>query len=744
MKQIFQVPKTGKMTIADVPAPALFPGAVMVRVRASLVSAGTERTAVEFAQKSLFDKARSRPDLVRQVIDKSRREGILSTMEAAMRKLDSPQSLGYSLSGEVIGIGEGVAGFNIGDRVACAGADYAVHAEIVAVPANLVARIREGEDGRAVSFEDAAFATLGAIAMHGLRLGEPALGESVAVIGLGVIGLIAVQLAKAAGCIVFGTDPDAARCALAERLGCDATATDADGFKTLVAARTAGRGADCVLIAAATSSNGPVELAAEVARGRARVVSVGAVGMQLPRKPYFQKELQFLVSRSYGPGRYDPNYEEKGQDYPAEFVRWTENRNMQAFLELLAAGRVEMQSLITHRFAIEEATRAYELISGGSGEAFLGVLIQYPGEVEVARTVRLKATPFAASAKPGLGVIGAGNFAASILLPAFEAAGSFAMRGVCTGRGITGKHIGDKFKFDYCTTDATKILGDDNIHAVAIATRHNSHASRVMAALSAGKHVFCEKPLCITEDELADIVALYSSLVAKGSAPVLMVGFNRRFSPMAVAMRKFFADANEPLVIQMRVNGGHIPLDSWIQDPAIGGGRIVGECCHFVDLCGYLANSRCTRVYARALPNNGRYADDNALITLEFANGSIAGIAYTANGDKSIGKERVEVSGGGGFAVLDDFRVLEMARDGKRKTMKSRLRQEKGHREECAAFTQAILGGEESPIAFESIVDTTLATFRIMESLRAGVPVAVDAACKSTVEQIPKGDESVT
>jgi predicted dehydrogenase len=720
MKQLYQIPRSGRLAVEEVPMPSVPPGFVLVANAASVISAGTERTALQFAQSGLLQKARSRPDLVGQLMQKARREGILTAANAAFSKLDAPQSLGYSSAGTVIAVGAGVSEFRVGDRVACAGADYAVHAEAVAVPANLVAKIPATAQGE-VSFEDAAFATVGAIAMHGFRLGEARLGETVAVIGLGLIGLIAVQIAKAAGCVVVGMDPDPSRCALAERLGCDSAATSDTEFANAVAKLSEGIGADCVLITAGTSSNQPVELAAEVARGKARVVSIGAVGMTLPRTPYFKKELQFLVSRSYGPGRYDPNYESKGQDYPVEFVRWTENRNLQSFLALLAGGKLNLQPVITHRFPIAEATKAYQLLSGENRDPYLGVLISYPESMLQSRSLQLSVDATQRGkidGKVGLGFLGSGNFATGVLLPAFQKLPDVSMQALYSSRGVTGKHFGDKFGFAYCSSQSSEILSDERVDAVVIATRHASHAQQVIGALRAGKHVFCEKPLCTDEVSLLSIVEEYQRISEQGSAPIVMVGFNRRFSPMVRSLHEFLGGIREPLVIHYRINGGYIPVGSWIQDPESGGGRIIGEGCHFVDACQFLAGSLCTRVFACATPNHGKYADDNVAMTLEFASGSVANIVYTANGDKGMSKERIEVFGGGQVAVLDDFRSLELWSDGKKKEVKSHLRQDKGHGAECAEFVRSVKEGSANPIPFESIVNTTLATIRLAQSVR--------------------------
>jgi predicted dehydrogenase len=720
VKQLYQIPRTGQVRTDEVPVPQLGPGCVLVRVAASAVSAGTERGLVEFARKGLLQKARARPDLVRLVLEKARREGLLSAIDSANRKLEQPQSLGYSCAGTVLAVAPDVAEFQAGDRVACAGAGYANHAEFVAVPRHLVARIPGGESR--VSFEASAFTTMGSIALHGFRLGEPQVGETVAVIGLGVIGLLAVQIARAASCYVVGMDPDPARCELAQRFGC-AVATDPAEFDPVVAAAGGAMGADVVLITAASESSAPVELAAKVARSRARVVAVGAVGTTLPRQPYFEKELEFHISRSYGPGRYDANYEEKGQDYPIDYVRWTENRNMQAFLGLLAQGKVDVQPLITHRFDIAEAAQAYDLISGKMRTPYLGVVLRYSCDAAVQATVPLRSPVCAAQGRVGIGVLGAGSFASGVLMPALQATGQVSFQAVCTSRGLTARHAAQKFRAAYCTTDEEQVLADPAVQAVVIGTRHNLHARQVLAALRAGKHVFCEKPLCLNEQELGEICTAY-----RDSNAVLLVGFNRRFAPMVRQMREFFAGVHEPRVIQIRVNGGAIPISSWIQDPAQGGGRIIGEVCHFVDLVQHLAASRVHRVYARALPNQGKYADDNLAITLELSDGSVGQISYVANGDRSLGKERIEMFCGGATAVLHDYRRLKLVRHGRRKTVRSWLRQDKGHHEECEAFVTALRAGKPAPIAFEEIVATTLTTFRIQDSLSTGLPMAVDDA----------------
>jgi predicted dehydrogenase/threonine dehydrogenase-like Zn-dependent dehydrogenase len=727
MKTILQNYRNGDLAVMEVPPPALAPGGVLVRNAVSLVSAGTERLMVEFARKGLLGKARERPDLVRQVLSKARRDGIISTLKTVRTRLDVPAPLGYSSAGAVIAVGEGVGKFQPGDRVACAGAGYASHAEIVFIPENLAVKLPDGVD-----FESATFTTLGAIALQGLRLAEIALGETVAVIGLGLLGILTVQLARASGCRVIGMDPNPERCRLAKEFGIDAAAPDAPGFAGSCRQLTDNYGADKIIVTASTKTSEPLALAGEVARDRAIVVAVGATGMEIPRKTYFEKELTFRISRSYGPGRYDPEYEKKGRDYPIGYVRWTENRNMQAFLQQVAGGKVDLAPLITHRFTIEEALKAYALITGKTGESYLGILLTYP------RAPAHEEKPVAALAAPAsslrssrpidggdsvlrIGFLGAGQFAVSTLIPALKKLPQVHLAGVCTQTGISAQNIKNKFGFDYASTVEQEIIADPGINVAVIATRHNLHCRQVIASLEAGKHVFVEKPLCLNREELEEISQTYSKVTAAGNPtpPVLQVGYNRRFAPMARELKAFLQGVREPLVMHYRVNAGYIPPDHWVQDPQEGGGRIVGEVCHFVDFLIFLAGSLPEQVGAVALPNQGRYRDDNVAVTLKFANGSVGVITYAANGDKAFPKERVEVFGGGATAVLDNFRRLEMVKEGRRQVSRSRFRQDKGFAGEWGAFLSAVRDPESpSPLPFPEILAVSWATFSIMDSLR--------------------------
>ena len=620
MKQLVQDIRTGDAIVLDVPAPRAQPGHVLIRVARSVVSPGTERSVVAFGGKSLAAKAWARPDLVSQVWTKVQRDGLLPTLDAVRQQIHEPMALGYSVAGVVLEPGAGVDGFAPGERVAAAGGGHAVHAEIVSVPVNLVVKVPAH-----VEFDAAAFTTLGAIALQGLRLAEVVVGESVAVIGLGILGQLLVQELRAAGCRVFAMDLAADRADLARTSGAECCATGADEFAARCAARTSGRGADAVLITADTLSSDPVVLAGEVARDRGRVVVVGAVGLEIPRKVYYEKELTFRISRSYGPGRYDPRYEEEGIDYPIGYVRWTENRNMQAFVAMLAEGRVSLAHLVTHRIPIDQGARAYGLLTAKSGERSLGVILSYPdGPPAAPPERRIEVQPARGGSAAAIGLIGAGKFAKATLLPAIKKAGPVRLVGVVSASGTSARHAADRFGFEYCATDWRALVADASVNTVVITTRHNLHAEQTRAALDAGKHVFVEKPLCLDEGELDAIADAYDRAQASGRAPLLMVGFNRRFAPLAVELRQAMSSVAEPLVIHYRVNAGRIPLVHWTQIADQGGGRLIGEMVHFIDWAIWLAGSVPVSVHASATPNQGIYNDDNLAVTLRFANGSVA------------------------------------------------------------------------------------------------------------------------
>jgi predicted dehydrogenase/threonine dehydrogenase-like Zn-dependent dehydrogenase len=705
MKQLLQNMRDGKAVIEEVPVPTPRAGMALVKTEASLVSVGTERMVVEFAEKSLVGKARSRPDLVRQVIDKAKREGLLATAQAAFDRLDQPMALGYSSAGTIVKLGEDMGGFKVGQRVACAGGEYAVHAEYTVVPRNLLTPLPENVD-----FESAAFTTLGAIALHGFRLAEPQIGMTVAVIGMGLLGLLTGQIAAAAGCRVLGIDIDPKRIALALSLGLQACLRDQ--AEDSAVAFTANCGFDVIIICADTPSNDPVELAGVIARDRARVVATGAVGLDFPRKLYYEKEISFINSRSYGPGRYDATYEEGGKDYPIGYVRWTEGRNFEAVVDLLTSGKLQVQPLITHRFPIERATEAYDVITGKKEGSFLGVVLTYPEERKEERRVVFHSSSPNSADMVKLGVLGAGLYANATLLPALKKIDGLELVGIASASGLHAQYAAKKFGFAYATSSDDEIINDPNINTVAVLTRHDTHADLVLRALQAGKHVFVEKPLALNMDQLSAI----SEQLLSSHSSLLTVGFNRRYAPLAQSLFSFLFPRTEPLYAHYRVNAGYLPLNHWTQDPDVGGGRIVGEGCHFIDFITFLVGAAPVSVSAVALPDGGKYREDNVSMTFTFPDGSIGVVDYLANGDKSLPKERVEVFCGGRIAVLDDFRALEMVDDGHRKTVKSA--QDKGWKDEWMAFAKAIREGSELPISYEQLIGVTKASFAVVESLR--------------------------
>lgn len=732
MKQLLQNLRTGEGMVHEVPVPAVQPGRVLVRTAASLISAGTERALAELGQKGLLGKARERPELIGKVWEKVKTDGLAQALEGVRDKLDQSHAVGYSAAGLVIEVAHDVTDFRAGDRVACAGTDYASHAEVISVPRNLCVRLPD-----ALSFEAGAFGTVGAIALQGVRLAEPTLGESVVVIGLGLVGQLTVQLLKANGCRVFGVDLDKARIQLARAAGADDGSVPAEA-RAQVLAWSRGRGADACIIAAATASNDPIELAGEISRLKGRVVAVGLVGMNVPRNVYYQRELTLKVSLSYGPGRHDPDYEERGHDYPLAYVRWTEGRNIEAFLDLLAAGRVDVQPLITHRFSIDEAPRAYQLISGGLKENYLAVVLNYDTEREVNRridnqTVASKATKAAgamtAAGRVGVGLIGAGGYAQKMLLPNFKAAGA-EFCAIASASGVSARDVGTKYGFARFLSDAQSVIEDDDANLIVIATRHGSHAELARRALERGKHVFVEKPLALNDTELDRVLE-----AAAKSEGQLLVGFNRRFSPLAVRAKEVFAGQQSPLSIVYRVNAGRIPRDHWTQDAREGGGRIVGEVCHFIDFMQFLTGAEPVRVFAEAVDvGKGGAGDavgeDSVFITLQFADGSNGVIAYLAEGDKGLPKEHIEIFGGGKTFVIEDFRSARTYAGGREK--KETLRQQdKGQPEETRVACAVVAEGRPAPITLRELETTTRATFRVLDSLRTGLPVNVKGKKKS-------------
>ena len=725
MLQIVQNYKSGELKLQDVPIPILKPGGVIVHSRYSLVSAGTERSTIEISKKSLLGKAKERPDLVKQVIAKAKTIGIRNTIDLVFSRLNTPVPLGYSLSGVVEAVAENVPGVSVGDLVACAGAGYANHAEKVFIPKNLVAKVPAS-----VTAKEAAFTTVGSIAMHGVRQANVGLGDRVGVIGLGLVGQLTVGLLKALGCKVLGLDPKEYAVELAKKMGVDVALTGTDS-STLDVTRdfTDQIGLDAVIVTAGTSSNEPFLLSSEILRDRGTLVIVGGIRMEVVKSvssDFYRKEIEIKFSRSYGPGRYDTDYEEKGMSYPVGYVRWTENRNMQCFLELVASKRLNLAPLITDVFPFENAIEAYEMILGKTSKPYLGVLFEY-GEVskEAARRIEVTSKPEPVSGKIGVGFIGAGKFAQSNIIPHLKNNPDVVLRSICTSQGLTARNVAERFGFNYCSGDPDEIMNDDGINAVFIATRHDTHAKYVIQALKKGKNVYVEKPLCVKDDELRAIVNAYSA-AGEDRAPCLMVGYNRRFSPLSLKLREFIDDVHSPVTVIYRVNAGHIPGDNWYQDPDQGR-RFVSEGCHFVDYGMFLSGSRPSKVSAFGIPCERKPAhlNDNLVVTLQMENGSVVTVIYNSSGAVSMPKERVEVFARNSSAILDDFRSLQLFSGNKRKSVGSG-KQDKGHKNEVNSYISMLKAGCEPLISFDDLCAVSQTTFAAIESLKRKETVAIE------------------
>lgn len=715
MKQIFQSLRSGVASVEDIPCPATKSGHLLIRTRVSLVSAGTERMLVEFGRANLLEKARQQPDKVLMVLDKMRTDGFFPTIEAVWSKLDQNIPLGYCNAGEVIEVGEGVTDFKVGDRVASNGN----HAEIVCVPQNLCAKIPN-----TVNDEAASFTVLGAIALQGVRLAQPSLGESVVVTGLGLVGLLTVQLLRAQGCRVLGIDYDSSRIKLAKMFG--ATTVDLSAGEDPLAAAlvfSRGRGVDAVVIAASTDSNEPIRQAAKMCRKKGRIVLVGVTGLQLSRADFFEKELTFQVSCSYGPGRYDAAYEEGGQDYPFGYVRWTAQRNFEAILDMFSEKHLDINPFISHRFTLNDAASAYQLLA--NKEYYLGILLNYPdhsSQEEFRRRTIQVTTAKSSQCHPeiSLGFVGSGNYASRILIPAFQKTG-VNLKSISSIGGLSGLSAAKKFNFENATTDNDSLINDPQIDTVVIATRHDSHAKFVCQALKQGKNVFVEKPLAINKDELHEIESIYNSKLHGERPPLLMVGFNRRFSPHIQKIKQMLLAIDEPKCFIMTVNAGNIPSDHWTQNLKVGGGRIVGEGCHFVDLLRFLAGSpiisKCEMMVGDVPGLDIR--SDKASFTLGFENGSIGTVHYIANGHRSFPKERLEVFCGGRILQLDNFiRLRGYGWNGFKKM--NLWKQDKGQENCVASFIGALRNGETAPIPFEELIEVSRVSITIMDSLLAG------------------------
>jgi len=705
LKQILQSARTGELELAEVPAPLAGAGQVLVRTAYSVVSPGTETLAMEFARSSLLGKARSRPDLVRQVAKKLRQEGPHATWRAVTTRLDAPQALGYSCAGIIEAVGEGVTGFARGDRVACAGAGYASHAEWNAVPENLVALVPEG-----VSLRDAAYATVGAIALQGLRLARPTLGEIAAVVGLGLIGQLAVQCLRANGCRVVGLDPNPERAKQARDLGAEWVAAPGELGTTWRDHATGGYGVDLALVTASAESPAPLVTAAEICRRRGRISLVGAVPIDLDRRLLYEKELELTVSMSYGPGRYDRRYEELGLDYPLPFVRWTENRNLQAFLGLVASGAVCPERLDAEVVPFADAERVYAELARGD-RSTLSLVFEYPRDASPERSVRV-APPAPAPAEGALGVavIGAGNYARSVLLPALSRCEGLQRVGLVAATGGSARRSAERFGFEVCSTDPGTAFADPRVRLVFVATRHDSHATLAEAALRAGKAVWLEKPVGLSPEEVDRVVA-----AARESSCPLFIGYNRRFSPHARAMREALAGRRGPLALHYSVAAGPTPSGTWITDPRAGGGRIVGEVCHFVDLCTFLTAAAPVSLFARALGRDPEH-DDSTVAVLSFVDGSTATIEYLARTDPALPKERIEASADGLTVRCENFRSTRVSG---RRTFRT-WNQDKGQVAAVTAALEAVRRGTPSPFDLEEIATVSRATFAILESCRSG------------------------
>jgi polar amino acid transport system substrate-binding protein len=716
MLQILQNNKTGEVTLEEIAVPKVRSGCLLVKNAFSVLSLGTERMKVSVGKKSLIGKAKERPDQVKQVLDHVKRAGLIDTYKRVMNRLDQLTPLGYSSTGEIVEVGDGVSGLKVGDKVACGGFG---HAEYIAVPKNLCALVPEN-----VNLETAAFTTLGAIALHGIRQSEARIGDNVVVVGLGLVGQIVTRILSAGGCGVVGIDLSDNKLELAREGRADLVIGRAESsLIQRILDFSNGHGVDAVIITAGTSSNDPIELAPKILRDRGIVVMLGISKMDIPWREYYEKEIDVRLSRSYGPGRYDPVYEKKGIDYPIGYVRWTQKRNMEAFLELLAKGRINLEEIITHKYPFSEAEKVYENLDSGDMDQSLGILFEYRPKEVITRIQRSgqKRKRKDKATKINVGLIGAGNYARNTILPIISKMDFLELKGISTATGISAKDIQKKYQFTYSTTDANEILEDSEIDTILISTQHDTHATFAAEALRNDKNVFVEKPLAISPEELEEVTNSVAS--SKG---MLMVGFNRRFSPLVKQMKNSFLDRQAPLAINYRVNAGMIPVNHWYQDPEKGGGRIIGEGCHFVDLVQFITGEKPVRVYAETITSENRSLmnDDSVNLIIKLSNGSIATINYIACGDSTYPKERLEVLGENSIAVLDDFKFLEIVKNGKRKVIRNRG-QDKGHKAEFEAFFGSLLRNGESPITFEEMRLATLVTFAAVESSNKGTPICL-------------------
>lgn len=708
MKQVIQDYGSGELQVVEVPRPRVSPTGIVVKNHYSVVSAGTERSMIEFANKNLLQKARERPDLVKQVLDKAKTDGILDAYHSATHRLNQPVPLGYSCAGQVIAVGDEVTEFTVGDRAACGGAGHASHAEVVAVPRNLAVPIPEG-----VSTKEASFMTLGAIALQGVRRADATFGERVGVIGLGLVGKLVVQILTAYGSPTIGMDIAQSQVVNAQEFGLDAVATiGQDDVEERVDNFTDGHGLDAVIIAAGTDSNQPVELAGTLCRDKGTVSVIGNVGMDLPRDPYFEKELDFGVSRSYGPGRYDRAYEDKGLDYPIGHVRWTENRNMSEFLRLLDEESVDVAALVTHEFPFDEALDAYDLIlDAPDDETVTGVILEYDSEQDHQNHLQIRQPTPQARSEIGVGLVGGGTFAEGTILPALEDL-QVSLVGVATASGTSAQHVADKFDFEYATTDYTRVLEDDTVDLVIVATRNNLHAEITVDALERNKDVHVEKPLALDRSELRAVID-----AVQDSSGQLMVGFNRRFAPQSTHIKEQLSDRSTPLMMNYRVSVDQLPSDHWVADPEEGGGRIVAELCHFVDYLQFMADAVPEQIHATTISEGGAHdTEDNLNVTVSFADGSVGNIMYTTLGDPSTPKEHVEIFSEKTTHSIENYKSGRVVP----------LSQRKGHEQQFQSLVSSIRDGNPFPIPTAELVRSTLMTFEIQRSIRENQVIQLD------------------
>ena len=706
MKQIIQDLKNGNTLLEDVPAPLLRKGHVLIKTRVSLVSLGTEKMLVEFGKGNLLAKARQQPDKVKQVLEKIQTDGLFPTLEAVFNKLDEPLPLGYCNAGEVLAVGDGVTEFKVGDRVASNGQ----HAEVVCIPKNLCAKIPDN-----VSYEEAAFTVIGAIGLEGIRLANPTMGETVVVIGLGLIGLITAELLVANGCKVIGFDVDDAKIKIARSKNINAFNASTVNVVKTTEQLTNEVGADAVIITASAKNNDIIHQAAEMSRKRGRIILVGVIGLDLQRADFYKKELSFQVSCSYGPGRYDENYEQRGIDYPLPYVRWTQKRNFETILDAIAGKRLKVNDLITEKIQLED----YQQIYGAMGSGSIASLLMYPEHSRQDLLSSVISSPLQSfqSSKGIIGIIGAGNFTKMTLLPALKKSAP-QLKYISSAGGLTAKALANKYGFANSTSDYKEILKDEAVDLVMITTRHDLHATMVIESIKAGKHVFVEKPLAIYSEELDAIIQTYQEQLGNGNGKSLTVGFNRRFSPFVQKAKQLLGHGKIPMNIIATMNAGYIPQDVWVQNRETGGGRIIGEACHYIDLMIAITGSKVSAVMMSALGTQPDETTDNAIITLQFESGAQGVINYFSNGNKAYAKERVEIYAQGKTLVLDNFRKLQGFGFKGFKTLSTA--QDKGHSNQFGKLLEMVKVGGNPLIPFDEIVNTTRASFAALESLTSG------------------------